>query len=62
MNNNDFNEEAWQFSFGKEKAIFDKLISIPRKLSNITEKILVGLQTSADPIYILEFREQKKKT
>lgn len=62
VENNTLTESPWQFSFGEDKEYFEKLLKIPTTLNDITDKILVGLQTSADPIYILEFREETKKT
>jgi len=62
VENNTLTESTWQFSFGEDKEYFEKLIKIPTTLNDITDKILVGLQTSADPIYILEFRDETEKT
>lgn len=60
--NADLTENPWYFYVGEEKKIFEKLNNIKLSLKDITEKILVGLQTSADPVYILEFREERKET
>ena len=38
----------------KEMELFEKMNIIKTKLANISKAIFVGLQTSADPIYILE--------
>ena len=62
VENSTLSSETWQFSFGKDKKIFNKILRIENTLDNITDRILVGLQTSADPIYILEFREEKENS
>ena len=54
--------EAWNFVVGEDQAAFQKLQKVKTLLGDVAEKILVGLQTSADPIYILEFRKENKKT
>src|SRR6266581_3505168 len=43
----------WNFAIGKGAALFEKLRKMPLKLGNVAS-IFVGLQTSADKIYILE--------
>ena len=62
IENKSLTNETWQFSFGEDKIFFEKLIKGKITLDEITDKILVGLQTSADPVYILEFKEEKDKT
>lgn len=44
--------DEWNFVIGDDSALFKKLLMLPNKLGEIS-KLLVGLQTSADPIYIL---------
>lgn len=46
-------EDPWLLLDEKEKCITKKLDSISQQLGDIVEKIIVGLQTSADNIYIL---------
>jgi hypothetical protein len=43
----------WNFNVGRLGGIFDKLRDIPTKLGDVSS-IFVGLQTSADKIYVLE--------
>jgi hypothetical protein len=45
--------EEWNFVVGKEASLFEKMNKMPSKLGNIAD-IFVGLQTSADDVYILE--------
>jgi type I restriction-modification system DNA methylase subunit len=47
-------EQPWQFSLGKEAELFSRLKGISTKLGSVASTIFVGLQTSADPIYILQ--------
>jgi len=62
VENNDLTEKPWNFAFGEDKKYFEALTNNKLTLNQITEKILVGLQTSADPVYILEFREKRSDT
>jgi type I restriction-modification system DNA methylase subunit len=62
VDNNSLSESAWQFSFGEDRNFFEKLTNIKLKLSDVTDKILVGLQTSADPVYILDYRGETENT
>lgn len=50
-------DKRWAFIFKNEEAVIQKLQSIPDTLDTISERIAVGLQTSADDIYILEKEE-----
>ncbi len=43
----------WNFIVGKGKNLFHALESIPTRLGHVAD-IFVGLQTSADPVYLLE--------
>ena len=54
-------EKEWSFAFGEDKKFFEKLLEVKTTLSDVSDKLLVGLQTSADPVYILEFKEDKGK-
>jgi adenine-specific DNA-methyltransferase len=44
---------AWDFSIGAANQIMQRLKQHPQTLGDITRKIFVGLQTSADKIYVL---------
>jgi len=58
INEQQLGEEKWLFIFKNEQQIMSKLKSIPDTLNSISEKIAVGLQTSADSIYILNKIEE----
>ena len=62
ISNSILTDAEWHFVTGEKKEIYSKLQNIKVTLGDISDKILVGLQTSADPIYILEFRKENKKT
>lgn len=47
------NEEKWNFHSENILNILNKLKSMPIKLEDLTRKIFIGTQTSADDIYIL---------
>jgi type I restriction-modification system DNA methylase subunit len=50
----DITQQAWQFGFGKEAELLQKLKSVKTKLADIADNIFQGVVTSADPIYLLE--------
>jgi type I restriction-modification system DNA methylase subunit len=52
----------WNFVSSAKQSLFDKLFKQEKTLSDITRKIFVGLQTSADKVYVLETRKEKSKT
>lgn len=52
------NEEKWNFHSEYILNILNKLKSMPVKLEDLTRKIFVGIQTSADDIYILHGGEE----
>jgi len=52
----------WNFVSSAKQSLFDKLFKQEKTLADITRKIFVGLQTSADRIYVLEIRKEKSKT
>lgn len=52
----------WCFAVGEHQTVLSRLQKYPRTLGDITRKIFVGLQTSADKIYVLEVREEGKDT
>ncbi|GAB5493030.1 MAG: Eco57I restriction-modification methylase domain-containing protein [Phototrophicaceae bacterium] len=65
-------EDNWSFVIGNAGDLYYKLLQLPTKLSDITDRIFQGLKTSADKIYIVDkindtdelyevFSPQKKK-
>ena len=54
--------EKWEFYGEKTGVIINKLKKQRNTLGNITRKIFVGLQTSADKIYVLKIIEWKENT
>jgi len=54
--------EKWNFKTGLNAGLFAKLNSIPVTLEDITRKIFVGLQTSADKVYVLDIINEKEDT
>jgi Eco57I restriction-modification methylase/Type I restriction enzyme R protein N terminus (HSDR_N) len=50
----------WNFVVGKSAGLFEKLRAMPVKLGTIAD-IFVGLQTSADDVYILELIKESRK-
>jgi len=51
----------WNFSAGNGVALFAKLLRMPVKLGDVAD-IYVGLQTSADDVYIMESVGEAKQT
>ncbi len=47
----------WNFAVGSSAALFEKLKAMPLKLGDVAD-IFVGLQTSADDVYIMDFVEE----
>jgi hypothetical protein len=47
-------EQSWVFVTRREKALIDKLAQTCRRLDKAADKIIVGIQTSADYIYHLK--------
>ncbi|MEJ7823767.1 MAG: N-6 DNA methylase, partial [Chitinophagaceae bacterium] len=54
--------QKWNFITEAKQSLFEKLSKQPKTLKDITRKIFVGLQTSADKIYVLEMRQETDKT
>jgi len=54
-------QSEWNFTVGKSSALFEKLSQMPVRLGDVS-KIFVGIQTSADPIFILPLRQFGAKT
>ena len=52
----------WDFAIGEQSKILRRMQQHPRTLGGITRKIFVGLQTSADRIYVLEILKQGEST
>ncbi len=52
----------WNFTDKNKQELLDKLNDMHIKLKDITRKIFVGLQTSADKIYVLKIIEEKKNS
>lgn len=48
----------WTLVPGDSQSLFEKLKSIPQRLSDVAESVYVGLQTSADPIYIVPMSKE----
>jgi hypothetical protein len=48
------NADEWNFAVGAEAQLLDRIQSVGIPLGDLTRKIFVGLQTSADRIYFLE--------
>lgn len=61
VENDSLTDSTWQFSFGEDKRFFEQLMQVKLTLGDISEKLLVGLQTSADPVFILECIDSKGK-
>ena len=55
-------ETEWNFSHGITNSIIEKLNKQPVTLGDVTRKIFVGLQTSADKIYVLEIISEMEST
>ena len=51
----------WNFAVGKNAGLFEKLQKMPVKLGDVAN-IFVGLQTSADDVYIMNFVSETPKT
>lgn len=55
-------DKEWHFSTGNSAAVLAKLNRQPFTLGDITRKIFVGLQTSADSIYALKLVKWNKQS
>jgi hypothetical protein len=56
------NRLDWDFTVGDDNRVFRRIQQHLHTLGDITEKIFVGLQTSADKIYVLEVRQELHDT
>ena len=54
--------DDWDFNVGKKNDVLARLSKHQVTLEQITRKIFVGLQTSADKIYVLKVLKEKSKT
>ena len=52
---------AWHFPVGKDAGLFEHVAASHDKLGDVTD-IFVGLQTSADDVFIMELVEEKQRT
>ena len=52
---------AWNFTVGADSGLFSKLSSLPLKLGDAAD-IFVGLQTSADDVFIMDLIRQTPRT
>jgi len=55
-------ETPWNFSFGEETGLIEKIKSMGLPLEKVTDRIFQGLKTSADGVYILDVVDRKGKT
>lgn len=53
---NSLGKQSWCFPVGEERVIFEKAKLCSDRLGDVAGEIIVGIQTSADEIYILEKR------
>ena len=51
----------WNFTVGESAGLFERLNEIPLKLGMVAD-IFVGLQTSADDVFIMDFVEETPRT
>jgi len=61
VQNLSFFDNEWHFLSKNKRKVLDKLRSQETTLGDVTRKIFVGLQTSADKIYVLEVRRHEKE-
>jgi hypothetical protein len=55
-----FSGAEWSFSIGPNAVLCDRLRDLPLKLGDVAD-IFVGLQTSADDVFILDLVEEKRQ-
>ncbi len=61
VNADSLTDSGWNFAVGDSSALFEKLKAIPLKLGDVAD-IFVGLQTSADDVFIMDFVDETSKT
>jgi hypothetical protein len=54
-------EVEWNFTVGSGAVLFERLQAMPRKLGDVCDAF-VGLQTSADDVFILDFVSESPRT
>jgi hypothetical protein len=60
INADSLTSAEWNFTVGKGVGLFEKLSQMPVKLESIAKRIFQGFKTGADPVFILEERENGK--
>jgi hypothetical protein len=60
INANRVTESEWNFSVGKGIELIERFSQMPVKLETIAKRIFQGFKTGADPVFILEERENEK--
>jgi predicted transcriptional regulator len=50
----------WNFAVGRNAGVFQKLQAMPLKLGGIAERISQGIRTSANEVYVLNARAERK--
>jgi type I restriction-modification system DNA methylase subunit len=58
----EFSEEAWQFADGAAKDLFDRVRTNFPKTLGVVAEIFVGVQTSADDVYIVRAKSETDDT
>lgn len=54
-------EAEWNFAVGKGAGLFENLLQMPLKLGDVAGEMFVGLQTSADTVYLFkDFKPAKR--
>ena len=59
--NSSLGHSPWVFSVGKSRKITEKLMKVEKSLGDYTDRIFVGLQTSADKIYIVKILKEEQE-
>lgn len=59
LDSDKYSSTDWKFLVGESAIIIEKMLNHELKLNDICEKIFVGLQTSADKIYIVDKVSEK---
>ena len=56
LNFTDISEQPWQFGFGKEFKLLNRMALIKPVLSDVCNKIFQGIITGADKVFVLELK------
>ena len=59
--NSSLGHSPWVFSVGKSREITERLMKLEKTLGDYTERTFVGLQTSADKIYIVKILNEEQE-